>query len=217
MPAAEIDEAMEQASRALYETRYFEAARLARGALDAALAEQDWDRVARICLPLQEARRQIRQLAVDAGHAGAVRVLRDPADPAGEGLALCMPELPEHEAVAIRDRLDREGRPAFLLRVAEIQPEGWVLSGIPDRGPHKLAAPPEDWAEGALPSVEWFEAAAEAIGDAAIKGAKGLPPADRVRRLLGWLDTLPEHEKLHQRLAEAAREAAAEASGPAPA
>lgn len=57
---------MEQASVALVERRYFEAERLALQALRKAHAARDYERMARIVLPLQEARRQKRDLAVAA-------------------------------------------------------------------------------------------------------------------------------------------------------
>jgi hypothetical protein len=64
---AKIDEAMERASVALAARRYFEAERLCVEAMGLAHQRRDYERMARICLPLQEARRQKRQLALDAG------------------------------------------------------------------------------------------------------------------------------------------------------
>lgn len=67
-----IDTLMEQASKALVHRRYFEAERLALQALRKAHALLDYERMARILLPLQEARRQKRDLAIDAcGAAGS--------------------------------------------------------------------------------------------------------------------------------------------------
>src|SRR5689334_10244420 len=63
----QIDRMMERASTALEAMRYFEAERLASTALRRAHAAADFERMARILLPLQEARRQKRQLAVDSG------------------------------------------------------------------------------------------------------------------------------------------------------
>ena len=66
--AHKIDSLMEQASEALVQRRYFECEKIAADALRRALGVMDFDRVARITLPLQEARRQIRDLAVDSGN-----------------------------------------------------------------------------------------------------------------------------------------------------
>jgi len=66
--AHKIDAIMEKASAALVERRYFDCEKLAADALRRALATMDYDRIARIVLPLQEARRQIRDLAVDSGN-----------------------------------------------------------------------------------------------------------------------------------------------------
>ncbi|MFN5959081.1 MAG: hypothetical protein ACK462_14220, partial [Planctomyces sp.] len=64
----QIDQAMESASVSLIAGRYFECERLCMEALDAAHRAHDYERMARIILPLQEARRQKRDLARDAGN-----------------------------------------------------------------------------------------------------------------------------------------------------
>ena len=58
--ARDIDAKMEHASEALARCEYFLCERLAGEALGAAREKNDFERLARICLPLQEARRQIR-------------------------------------------------------------------------------------------------------------------------------------------------------------
>src|SRR4051812_45178590 len=70
-----IDELMERASSALVTTNYFEAEKLALKALERACAAIDFERMARICMPLQEARRQKRHEAVDAGKTFIMRRL----------------------------------------------------------------------------------------------------------------------------------------------
>lgn len=63
--------------------------------------------------------------------------------------------------------------------------------------------------------LEWFEAAGEALGDAAIRSVPADDPAAwRVLDLMERLEAVPEHEKLHQRMADACRKAYRE---PAPA
>lgn len=61
----DLDQTMQQASTALVEMRYLEAERLCLDALDTALEREQWSYVARIVLPLQEARRQRRMIAAD--------------------------------------------------------------------------------------------------------------------------------------------------------
>jgi hypothetical protein len=67
----------------------------------------------------------------------------------------------------------------------------------------------DEW-RGRVPP-EWFEAAAEAVGDRAIADARSVakddPAAYLVDDLLDRLGCAPEHEKLHQALAEACRRA----------
>ncbi|CAN5689728.1 hypothetical protein BH11PLA1_BH11PLA1_02680 [soil metagenome] len=70
-----IDALMQEASLALVERRYFHCERLCVDALQQAHAAADYERMSRIVLPLQEARRQKRDMAVDAAERGHVFIL----------------------------------------------------------------------------------------------------------------------------------------------
>ena len=63
-----IESLMEKASEALASTEYFDAAQFAEEALRIAHGAGDYEQMARIVLPLQEARRQIRLAAFDTGN-----------------------------------------------------------------------------------------------------------------------------------------------------
>ena len=63
--ATKIDAMMEQASRALVGRDYFAAEKLALSALRRAHHDADYERMSRIILPLQEARRQKRDMAFE--------------------------------------------------------------------------------------------------------------------------------------------------------
>ena len=65
MPVIDLDQTMQEASAALVDMQYLNAERLCLTALDAALERESWSYVARIVLPLQEARRQRRMIAAD--------------------------------------------------------------------------------------------------------------------------------------------------------
>lgn len=129
MPAT-IEDQMHTASRALAGMDYARCEALCLDALDRARADEDWVMVRRVLLPLQEARRQKRQHALDS-----------------------------------------------LARL-----------GVP-----------------AAPAHRWMQAS-EALGDAAIDAIDQAPgtPAyfDALR---GALDTVGDHEILHQRMADAAK------------
>lgn len=255
-----IDELMERASVALVEAEYFDSERLCARALRQARAADDFERMTRICLPLQEARRQIRQLA----EAGGVRAVVD-RDP-GRGVAfeagcyVLQPPLLGVDAVAFRESAWRRKVPVFVLTrepmtragkwpmvaVAEMgsarggasemrsvramadPPAGVAFTGIGvtgDRSPETGAdgseraarrsrgVPAETRAGTApayrVPSLEWFTAAGEAVGDAAIAAVdRSLHPVFQADDLMDLLAAIPEHEKLHQRLEEVCREAA---------
>lgn len=223
-----VDQLMEQASGALADCRYFEAASLARRALDRARDDEDFERMARICLPLQEARRQIRQIAVEAAaeraQAGgvAVPVVMHPEDvprPLGPGCYLLQPPMIGADARSLRTTGQRRRIPVFVLTREPMTRTGrWPIVGVAQVSTRVQVEPPcelervEDrvckdtyTGEPAI-SLEWFEAAAEALGDEAIASVpEDLHPWWRVDDLTELLDAVPEHERLHQALADACR------------
>lgn len=113
--AQRIDSLMEQASRALVARRYFETERLCVEALDAAHVAQDYDRMARILLPLQEARRHKRDQAIDTG---IVRVLDGVMPTAHEivaGMYLVQPPRVGLDGRMLREAADRSEIPIVVV------------------------------------------------------------------------------------------------------
>lgn len=229
-----IDELMERASLALARTDYFGAERTCLRALAKAAAASDWERAARVCLPLQEARRQKRMLAIDASPQGAVRIV-DAPEPVTQktpaGCVLFQPPLVALEARRFRIAADERELPVFVLTREPMTRAGeWPVVAVvgqlsirvrlkpppgvrPAPGGMSGTCPTGDELTGPVP-VEWFTAAAEAVGDAAIaKLSPEDPPAHRALDCLDFLDAFPDHEKLHQQLELECRRAAVE---PAP-
>lgn len=110
---------MEQASVALTEGKYFETEELCIEALRRARGIADFDRIARISLPLQEARRQKRDLAYDAAvEKGAVfRVDGEP--PAGKALVpgcyLVEPPRVGVDGRVLRENADAKRTPIIVV------------------------------------------------------------------------------------------------------
>lgn len=213
---SQIDELMERACEALVRMRYFEAERCALRALGAARREQDFDRMARITLPLQEARRQKMQLAMDAG---CVRVLDDASERLRRGgLYLVQPPAIAIEARALVQDADRREVPVHVLTrepmtnaglwpIAMVNGEVAIRARVAPPWTLEVVAgsPTRDRAPGP-PDEAWFLAASEAVGDAAISMVDPKDhPHHRVEDLLEFLDCHPLHEKLHQVLADACR------------
>ena len=206
--ATKIDELMERASHALVETRYFEAERLALDALSRARAATDYERMARICLPLLESRRQKRLAAADAGR--LVRLDHESEAPALEsGCYLLEPLLVAADGRELRDRANADEVPIFVVvREPKTQLGLWPVAMI---GPVTVRTRVKPPAADDEPTLEWMQAALEALGDAAIDSIDLNRPAwHRVDQVLERLGTVPEHEKLHQLLAETCKEAALE-------
>ncbi|MHC4948099.1 MAG: hypothetical protein ACYTG1_07540 [Planctomycetota bacterium] len=202
-----IDDLMEKASRSLAATSYFEAERLALKGLDMARQVADYERMARIVLPLQEARRQRLQLALDTGE---VSILGEPVTEESviePGCHLVQPPLVGADARRYRlAALAAEVPVAVLCREPHSQigliP---VVAISPGTTVRTKVRPPRD-AE--APDLAWFVDSMEAIGDWAIESID--PETEifkQVDAILDRLDAIPDHEKLHQALAEACRDA----------
>lgn len=172
---------MEQASQALVARRYLECERLCIEALQIARADEQFERLGRIMLPLQECRRQRRQIAADHGVVVLTGERKQPAAVLDENpkgcLLLTSPPYSPDDAKALRE----------LARQREAMVEVLLLDqpGL----------------------VAMFEKAAEDQGDAAIaRYAKCDDPVQVIDGLLAALETLGDHEKAHQRIADAASE-----------
>ncbi len=206
----EIDEMMEQASAALARTDYFAAERLADCAMRMAHAAQDYERMARIALPLQEARRQRYQMALDLGRVEIVKLPITDEMPIDPGCWLVQP--PHVGAEARRMRLmalDRQIPAAVLCREprtsAGLVPIVAVGGGMTVRCRILPPANPDK------PDLAWFAEAMEQLGDAAVESIDPtMEITRRVSAVLDRLDAMPDHEDLHQVLEAYCREAAAE-------
>jgi hypothetical protein len=219
-----IDRLMERASRALEATRYFEAERFCKDALRRAHEAADFERMARIVLPLQEARRQKRQLAIDADRCvvlGDSDLMMACVQDILPGCYLFQPPLLGIDARNFREEANGRGIPTLVLCREPLTRDGkWPLVGVGQVSIRVRVDPPvplervekrvtKDAYDGSVsPDHTWFESAAEALGDAAIAKIKPEDPAAwRVDDLINALSAHPDHEKLHQRLEEACRQA----------
>lgn len=214
---------MEQASQALAETRYFDAADSAAEALKFARRAADFERMARICMPLQEARRQIRLQAEDAG---VVCVAKNEGELPGEVLPGCylfMPPLLGIDGRRLREIAHDEEVPVYVVTREPMTRDGrWPIVAVGQVVVRAKVAPPiplerdesnmrKDAFDDNTVPIEWVRMVGEALGDAAIADAEEVaaddPAAFLVDDLLERLDAVVEHEKLHQRLEAACREA----------
>ena len=224
-----VDALMEQASAQLAATRYFEAADQCLRALALARRADDFERMARICLPLQEARRWIRQEALDAGRVTVVTRPEDLGSQPEPGCYLIQPPLIGVDARQIRQLCWNARIPAFVLcREPLTRDHQWPIVGVGERVARVRITPPpgvERWSsETAQPRPmcadritapihpDWFALAGEQLGDQAIVEAHasaedGDPPPWIVDDFLDFLEACPEHEKFMQALSAACRDA----------
>jgi hypothetical protein len=227
---------MDRASVALVQTRYFDAAEDCWRALSAARRVNDFERMARIVMPLLEARRQIRQLASDAAQRDGVWVIGAPRQaprPVVAGYYLIQAPMIGLDARRLAEFAWERRVPVMTLAREPLTKAGlWPVVGVGPVVVRERVTPPagvvrdeareaRDGFEGPLGGpkgdaggLAWYEAACEALGDRAIADAMAAggdgPAAYLVDDLLERLAAVPDHEKLHQALAAACRKAAGE-------
>jgi len=228
-----IDDLMEKASRSLSHMSYFEAERMAIKALGMARQEDDFERMARIVMPLLESRRQRAEQALSVGE---VTVLDDEiSEDMKIELGCYLVQPPLVGAAARRFRLAalhrevpvvvvcREPRTQLgLWPVVAIGAGGslrtrvdreprtqlglWPVVAIGAGGSLRTRVDPPDDAE--HPDPAWLLSALEELGDFAIQAIDPKRSPDRrIDKAIDYLDALPEHEGLHQYLEQACREA----------
>lgn len=202
-----IDSLMEQASEALAATDYFECERLAVDALSLAFAVSDYGRMARIILPLQEARRNKRLAALDAKKLVLMNELPPEEEAIQPGCYLCEPPLVGADGRELRDRADRNNVPVqVIVREPKTRLGKWPVVMI---GPVTIRIRIDPPANENRPDEQWFVEVSEALGDSAIATVDPEASIDsRIEQLYERLGTLTDHEKLHQALEEVCREAA---------
>ena len=235
LKATAIDTLMERASQALIACDYFRTQELCTRALDKAIASSDFERCARAIMPLQEARRQLRQMATDeaeltkpATHPVHVhRTLPSTSEVIAGGFHLLEPPLVGIDAANFRFAAQR-ARASIMVLVKEPTTKSglWPIVGVGTGEPFPavvrvLVEPPNGFAgvKSMLdvdPSavtrtdlIAWMLATQERLGDAAIAKVKGEWSADhRVLDFAELFAAVPDHEKLAQAFAATCLEAA---------
>lgn len=206
-----IDETMEKASQALILTDYFEAERLCMRALDRAWGLKDYERMARICMPLQETRRQMRQIAADTRRTIVLNTTLPRAGPVESACYFLEPPLLGIDGHTLRGIGQGKRVPMLVLTREPLTRKGtWPIVAV-GTGPttpisvRVYVAPVEG-----PPSPEWFLEVMEKLGDQALANVKPGPAVFRIEDYLHALDAMPEHEKLMQALEAACRLAVVE-------
>jgi hypothetical protein len=208
-PPSRIEKTLASAEQALQAGKWFEAESLAVEALDAAIAAGAHGLAADACLPLQEARRQRRLAAIDIAN-GQVQLqtqISQELESADPGVHLVVPHGVGADARRLRVCAFQTGVPALVVCREPETMDGRVP--IVAIGPVTVRAKVDPPADPDSPDLAWVLAAQEALGDAAIDR---LDPAmsgpARIEALREVLESVPDHERLHQALAAALREAA---------
>lgn len=200
---------MEEASEALVATQYFDAERLCVEALSLAHQAHDYERMGRILMPLQEARRQRRQQACDVKKLvklekySDLEVLLTGVQPIKSGCYLLCPPLVGADARELRERAISERVPVLAVaREPETRLGLWPVVMVGPLTVRARIAPPKKL------DANWVQKACEALGDAAVAMIDpGEAACDRVDHAMELLAAVVDHERLHQALRAACEEA----------
>lgn len=196
---------MEEASQLLTSGQYLAAALCCRSALMLARGENDFGRMKRICMPLLEAQRYLRQNALDTGIIHTIARSTDIPETPGDECFLFAPNFVGADALRFRNAAHDAGIAPFVLtREPTTSKNQWPIVGVAERVVRVRIEPPESDS----PNPKWFSHAAEQLGDQAITDALAAgepddPPAWLVDDFLDRLDACPEHEKFMMALADA--------------
>ncbi len=206
--SGQILKVMDQASQALVQGKYFQCERLADEALHAAWAGDELDLVARITLPLQEARRQRRLAALETGR---VFFCNERVPKLDESLqAGCY--ILSHPLVAADARriaLTALDLNTPVIAFAEEPLTQLGLLPVVVIGPATIRARISPPADDSARDTAWCLHVIEELTNQAITSLDaGRSAIRQLDDLIDRLDALPESELLHQRVAEAAQQAA---------
>ena len=213
---------MDEATRTLMRGSYLLSSNMCLNALRMARAKNDFERMSRIVLPMQECNRYLRQDALESGPIRIVSSADDLRDEITPGCYLFAPMLVGADARQFRAAANDAGIGVFVLtRESRTSNGQWPIVGVGERVVRVRIDPPSNAipAEGLLGDTlegdidpAWFANAGEAIGDQAIVDAhaasdEGDPAAWIVDDFLDRFDACPEHEKFLQALGDACRDA----------
>lgn len=213
---------MESASQALADLDYPRCEAACLDALRQAREAGDWAYYRRIVLPLQEARRQKRQAALDGpirlGISDRPNDLSELLPPAEAGCVVLTGPATREDAAKLQQLAAESGKAVEILFADH--PRGattWTIRSFVGSAVHAARpAPPTGWqdqwtaAETTAPPTpaHWFMQASEALGNAGLASIKNaLGTVERVTEIELLLLAAGDHELLHQALADAARAA----------
>lgn len=183
---ARIDALMEQASQHLGHRRYFDAEQACLEALRRAHVIRDYDRIARLVLPLQEARRQKRDIALDSGQVFLVSgELPDPAH-LGAGCYLIAPPRVGVDGRLLREAADRSHIPVVVTVREPTTRDGlWPVVAVGPTTLRTKVAPPPAAPPPPPPAAAKSGKGKSTVTKKAPKAAPAAPEPSAVERLAG--------------------------------
>ena len=209
-----LDDQMQTASQALAEMDYARCEALCLEALAQAREAEDWVAVRRVLLPLQEARRQRRQKAIDGWI--TLGQNRDEVDDRSHGCVVFTRPVTTERVASFDAAMRASVLPVEVLYADNnASSEAWRITTF--SGPRVTASVPAprcEWigqtinAQQTAPPTpaHWFMQASEELGNAALASITEPPgTVEYFDALANALAAVGDHEILHQRLADAAK------------
>lgn len=203
-----VDELLQGAAGSLTREAFFEAERMALKAVTLAHQIEDYARMAAACQPLREARLRRRELALASNEVTIVEEAVTEKFKIDSACYLIQP--PQVGADARRLRmaaLQSEIPVTVICREPLTQLGLWPIVAIgPGATVRTKVDPPADQQ---APDIDWYIDAMQALGEAAIGSIDAEAELTRrVRFVLERLDSVPDHDGLHDLLEQTCLEAA---------
>ena len=196
-----LESMLTRAEGAMQRSAWFEAERIALKALEAAREVDEFELMSRICIPLKDSRRQRMLQAMDISKKVQIIEHVEPEPSATPGIFMIRPPAVAADARRLRIAALHEETP--LVAITREPTTRLGLAPIAAVGRITVRVRIEEPKNPEKPSVSWVLSAMEQLGDGAIDSLDpDADPVNKVDALLAFLDSVPDHQRLHDVLAE---------------
>lgn len=196
-----LESMLTRAEAAIKRSAWFEAERITLKAIEAAREVDEFELMSRICVPLKEARRQRMLQAMEISTKVQILEHVEPEPTADPGIFMIRPPGVAADARRLRIAALHEETPLIIVTREPTTRLG--LAPIAAVGRITVRVRIEEPKNPEKPSVSWVMGALEQLGDGAIDSLDpDADPANKVDSLLAFLDSVPDHQRLHDVLAE---------------
>ncbi len=196
-----LEAMLTRAEAAMKRSAWFEAERITLKAIEAAREVEEFELMSRICNPLKESRKQRMLEAMNISKKVQIIEHVEPEPTAIPGIVMIRPPAVAADARRLRIAALHEESPLIIITREPTTRLG--LAPIAAVGRITVRVRIEEPKNPEKPSVSWMLGAMQQLGDGAIDTlAPEATPVSKIDSLLAFLDSVPDHEGMHDLLAK---------------